>query len=340
MLLAFALVACAPTLPPSGGSSPLAGTAPAGRGAAKDTIFITVAGQPGAVTFAAPPYSVWASSQSIFEAIPLGLNARGDLFVGEDQPSGLLEELGPPYTAPPKQVGTLSYAIGLVVDKHNNVWVAENNSVQEYSPPSYKLTNTLHHPNQQLNYPQSIVALPSGQLAVGRTESAAGVTAAPGAVDIYTQKSAHHFLKSSIKNIPYPEALAVDHSGNLVVAECSACVSAGQTDNLLLSVPPPYKKVTRVIQELPNVSLEEMAVAPQGDLFLNESGTIFRYSEPFTSGHPLSQTSYVSALNVDSAGDLIYISGSSVYLLNAPYRGKPSLILAGSGTLEQIATSP
>ena len=336
LLLPLALVSCAPILPSLGGSDDARAAAAMRSAVANDTAFVTVAGSSGFVAVSAPPYQSWAPTPAIVEPVPLGLNSKGDLFVGEDQPSGHLDELVPPY-AGSSSVGALSFAIGIVVDKHDDVWVAEDNHVQEYSPPSYRRTATLGHPNQQLNYPQQIAALPSGQLAVGRTQRADG-TVAPGALDIYTQSGAHHFTVRSITGIPYPQGLVVDKSGDIIVAECSRCVSAGQTDNSLLMISPPYKSVTKVLQELPNVTLEGMSIGPTGDLFVNENGSIVKYTEPFTSGHRLPHISTASALHVNSAGDLIYIAGGSVYVLKSPYTGKPHLILSTSGTLEQIVT--
>jgi hypothetical protein len=305
---------------------------------AKDTMFIAIAGQ--GVVFAVPPYQSWSPTPPIDETTALGLNSHADLFVGEDQPAGQIVELAPPYTGSPKQVGTLSYGIGIAVDKHNNVWVIENDKVQEYSPPSYQLANTLKHPHQQLNYPQLVAPLPSGQLAVGRIENSPSKGSLPGAIDIFTQKGAHHFVRQSIKAVPYPEAMVVDRSGDMIVAECSRCVSAGQTNNSLLMISPPYKSVTKVLQQLPNVTLEGMAVAPNGDLAVNENSAIVMYRPPFTHGHPLPQTAGAFALHVNDAGDLIYSVGSSIELLKSPYTGKAQLIFTASGTPEQIITAP
>jgi hypothetical protein len=324
-------------LPTSGGSDELG--AALRSATAKDTAFVTIAGQGEVVIFAAPPYQSWSPTQSISEPVGLGLNSHADLFVGEDQPGGHLDELAPPYTGAPLQVGALSYGIGVIVDKHNNVWVIENNKVQEHSPPSYKETNTLRHPGQQLNYPQLIAPLPSGQLAVGRIEYVPGKGPAPGAIDIYTQKGAHHFVVQSITGVPYPEALVVDKSGDIIAAECSRCVSAGQTNSALVMISPPYKSVTKVLQSFPNVTLLGMSVGPNGDLFVNENSTIVLYPEPFKKAHPLPQTAGVSALHVNSAGDLIYTNGSSIYVLKSPYTGKPQLVFTSSGGLiEQIVT--
>jgi hypothetical protein len=323
-------------LPSSGGPNDL--RAALRSAVAKDTAFVTIAGQDEIVMFAAPPYQSWSATQSISEPVALGLNSHADLFVGEDQPGGHLDELVPPYTAGPSQVGALSYGIGLIVDKHNNVWVIENNKVQEHSPPSYKETNTLRHRGQQLNYPQLIAALPSGELAVGRIQYVPGEGPEPGAIDIYSQEGAHHFVVQSIKGVPYPEALVVDKSGDIIAAECSRCVGAGQTNSALVMIAPPYKTVTKVLQSLSNVTLLGMSVGPNGDLFVNQNSTIVLYPEPFKVGHSLPQTAGVSALHVSGAGDLIYTNGSSIYVLKSPYTGKPQLVLTSSGLIEQIVT--
>lgn len=279
-------------------------------------------------------------SQPIFEAIPLGLNSSGALFAGEDQASGHLDEFVPPYTGVPAQVGALGYAIALVVDKRNNVWVTESGSVQEYSPPTYRLANTLRHHNQVLFYPQSITMLPSGQLAVGRMESKAGVTAAPGAVDIYTQIGAHHFKVMSVKGVPYPEALAVDRKGDIIVADCPGCVSAGEQNNALLIIPRPYKSA-KVLQKLPNVTLTQMIVGSNGELFVEENGEIVVYRAPFKHPLHLKKTVEVSGIALNSAGDLIYSEGSNIYFLPPPYTGTPQLVYTSlSGLPEEIVTTP
>lgn len=302
--------------------------------ASASTIFISETG--GAVAFASTPYTAWSvissSTYSLLDLIPIALTKHRLLFAGTDANPGAVYSFAPPYTDGPRRRGVLVDVLAMAVDSSDNVWVCADDNLYRFKKPSYsgtRIARSLFCTN-----PQATVALPTGQIAVTAVKDTSNGFAA-GAVDVFTNKRGK-FVLHKIKSVPYPESLILDRKKNLIATSCSSCFSAGQTDDEIALIAPPYTKLTRVIAKVPYTDMLGMAMAPNGDLFVIESNAVFRYAEPYKTGKATS-VAYAEALDVDGAGNLIYSSGGVVYLLPPPYKGAPRQIYSTSSIfIEQI----
>jgi hypothetical protein len=307
---------------------------------------------PGAVVFAAPPYTKWGSTGGIQAPVNMALT-KNDAMIIVSAPTpiashGPISIIQPPYTGAPTTIANIFWAGGMVLDQNDDILVAQGvkpldsdrTFFKEYLAPDY--TRSVRFGDDSGRYIGAMLALPDGALAVGSVRNGPHDSALPGNLSIYHPP--YTDPPTVLGRLPFVTAMTVVRAG-LVVAVCPSCYSSKAGGTYLALVAPPFKSVTKVLVKLGDVAAEGITSNAAGDIFVKQASTqgsfLYRYAPPYAKGVELAKTTGASeAMTTAPNGDLFYgARGTANFVINrlpAPYTGQPQTIYSAFGPPGQM----
>ncbi len=238
-------------------------------------------------------------------------------------------EVQPPYNKTPKLLARLYEAANLAIGENDDLFVAYWSRhapvVQRFVAPSYERAEAFRMPGKIVN---AIAALANGEIAIVNVTSSRHETK-PGGAFILKLKSGK-YLSQKIPGFRYPWAIIADPKNDLFIGECSECYGAGDGDNFIAEVEPPYDKISKMIAKIPGIDVAGLSIDAQRSLYAKEAPPgvteIVRFPYPYERGIPVAQTRNVESWAVSPSGEIAFNTRKdrdTLFLLKAPLRGKP-----------------